>query len=147
MTVKKYIADEQAMLKLGKQLANICKKGSLIFLQGNLGAGKTTLTRGFLQGLGYQDIVKSPTYTLIESYEFEDLNVYHFDLYRLNDLAEFEYLGFEDYLQENSICLVEWPENAMKLLPEPDLLCKINIEAPGRTLYFSGKTKLLEKIK
>lgn len=113
--------DEPAMLALAGRMAQVLAPGVLIFLRGPLGAGKTTFVRGLLRGLGYRGSVKSPTYTLVEPYEFEGLPVFHFDLYRLQDPAELEALGIRDYLDGSGACLVEWPERGAGLLPAPDL--------------------------
>jgi len=116
------------MLAFGARLASVCSKAAVIFLTGQLGAGKTTLTRGFLRGLGYEGHVKSPTYTLVESYPMEERTVYHFDFYRLRDPNELEYIGIQDYFDDKSVCLIEWPECGAGILPVPDLSCDI---APG----------------
>ncbi|HPE59943.1 MAG TPA: tRNA (adenosine(37)-N6)-threonylcarbamoyltransferase complex ATPase subunit type 1 TsaE [Thiolinea sp.] len=113
------IKNEQAMLNFGATLLNKVKHGGLVALHGELGTGKTTLVRGLLQALGYRGNVKSPTYTLVEHYPFDELAVYHFDLYRLNDPEELEAMGFRDYLHDGSLCLVEWPEKAGDYLPAP----------------------------
>ena len=115
------IHDEAAMLALGAQLADYFPKGGLITLHGDLGAGKTTLVRGLLRNLGYQGVVKSPTYTLVEPYQMAERAIYHFDLYRLTEPDELEYMGMRDYLQATNLCLIEWPEKAADLLPAADL--------------------------
>ena len=108
--------------------------GGMIHLSGDLGAGKTTLTRGVMRGYGYEGAVKSPTYTLVEPYEFSRYNIYHFDLYRLSDPDEVEYLGVSEYFESRNLCLVEWPENGGTQLPKADLLISLAIENQGRRL-------------
>ena len=110
-------ADTQA---LGQRLARVVRPGDVIFLRGKLGAGKTTLVRGFLREMGHVGTVKSPTYTLVEPYEYNNLLIYHFDLYRFSGPIDFISAGFEDYFTESSICLLEWPEHAETLLQSPD---------------------------
>lgn len=119
------IEAEDEMLNLGQQCAVQCKKNLIIYLQGDLGAGKTTFARGFLRGLGYHGLVKSPTYTLVETYEFSEKQLYHFDCYRVRSPEELEYIGIRDYANGTAICLIEWPELASEWLPEPDLNCYI----------------------
>ena len=115
------IATEQEVLAFGRRLAKAISAPCQIHLYGNLGAGKTTLTRGILSGMGYSGLVQSPTYTLIEPYETVLGQVYHLDLYRLGHGEELEYLGIRDLDGEKSICLIEWPERGQGFLPEPDL--------------------------
>jgi len=131
------VKDEQAMLAAGQHLVKQLQPGMLIFLQGDLGAGKTTLVRGVLRGLGYQGSVKSPTYNLVESYTINEQQLFHFDLYRLMDEEELEYMGMRDYLSSDSICFIEWPNNGAGYLPKPDMLIKININAEQRELLIS----------
>ncbi|MFL6622407.1 MAG: tRNA (adenosine(37)-N6)-threonylcarbamoyltransferase complex ATPase subunit type 1 TsaE [Sulfurifustis sp.] len=106
---------------LGRRLAGAVRGLQLVCVRGPLGAGKTTLVRGLLRGLGYDGPVKSPTFTLVEPYTVDGLTLYHFDLYRINDPEEIEYLGWRDYLRSDALCVVEWPERAGALLPLPDL--------------------------
>ncbi|CAH9017034.1 tRNA (adenosine(37)-N6)-threonylcarbamoyltransferase complex ATPase subunit type 1 TsaE [Candidatus Nitrosacidococcus sp. I8] len=139
------LATEQDTLKLGGNLATEykTKKGGLIiFLIGELGAGKTTLTRGFLTALGHEGIVKSPTYALVESYTLNhDLNVYHFDFYRLSNSRELEFIGIEDYFNQQAICLIEWPEYAQDQIPLPDLQIHLTYtEIEGRLASLQAHT-------
>ncbi|ORU93900.1 MAG: tRNA threonylcarbamoyladenosine biosynthesis protein TsaE [Cycloclasticus sp. symbiont of Bathymodiolus heckerae] len=131
------IKDEQAMLDAGKALALQLKPGTLVFLVGDLGAGKTTLVRGVLRGLGHEGSVKSPTYNLVEPYTVNDRSIFHFDLYRLTDAEELEYMGMRDYLNEQTICLIEWPDRGDGLLPKPDILVEIKINGCQRELLIS----------
>lgn len=110
---------------LAEMLKRAAKKRYVIYLEGELGAGKTTLVRGLLKGLGYNGKVKSPTFTIVEPYQIGKQVVYHFDLYRLNDPEELEYIGARDYFAASAIILIEWPGKAEKNLPEADLICRI----------------------
>jgi len=136
-----FIPNQIEMEQFGTRLASQCVDGALIFLQGDLGTGKTTLTRGFLHGMGYKGNVKSPTYTLVEPYEINGKQVYHFDLYRMGDPEELEYLGGRDYFTDDDICLVEWPERGEGFLPKPDVLIVINYQNAGRQLTISAQTE------
>lgn len=122
------------MLDFGKTMAATLHAGLIIYLVGNLGAGKTTFARGILHGLGYQHIVKSPTYNLVEIYKISRLYLYHFDFYRFNDYFEWEEAGFREYFNSDSICLVEWPEKAGDLLPVADLQLFFNMLETGRSV-------------
>ncbi|TCS73886.1 tRNA threonylcarbamoyladenosine biosynthesis protein TsaE [Sulfuritortus calidifontis] len=126
------LPDESATLNLGARLAAVLRPGMTVYLSGDLGAGKTTLVRGLLRSLGFRGRVKSPTYTLVELYEVSSLNLYHFDLYRFADPVEWAEAGFREYFNAGSICLVEWPEKAAGLLPEPDLALRLSWAGEGR---------------
>lgn len=131
---------------VGAALAEECPMGCIIYLQGDLGAGKTTLVRGFIRGLGHDGPVKSPTYTLMEPYQIGEKGICHIDLYRLADAGELEYLGLRDLLQDGAILLVEWPELGQGELPAPDLLIHIDHLQQGRNLELSAKTGLGERL-
>jgi len=155
------IPNTKAMMEFGGKIADQFPQGGIVLLNGDLGAGKTTLVRGLLRYLGYEGIVKSPTYTLVEPYQLEHLSkhssvepvehtppllhdvspqeqrrtIYHFDLYRLADPEELEYIGGRDYWNSNALCLIEWPEKAAGYLPEADLEI---------TLHYQDESRLIE---
>ena len=140
--IELYLKNESETLKLGKKIAQICPAEQFtIHLEGELGAGKTTLARGFLHQLGHQGNVKSPTYTLVERYDLADRTVFHFDLYRLTDPEELDYLGLDDYLSSNSLCLIEWAQQGGGFLPTPDLLISLNYQNNGRHVIISAHSK------
>jgi tRNA threonylcarbamoyladenosine biosynthesis protein TsaE len=136
-----HLPDEAATLALGSRLASALAPGIAIWLRGNLGAGKTTLTRGLLRGLGFEGKVKSPTYTLVESYVISGLYLYHFDLYRFADPEEWEAAGFREYFNRDTVCLVEWPEKAEEMLPAPDLEIRLAVSGAGREAVLSAHTE------
>lgn len=135
------LPDEAATLALGGRLGRALESGLSIWLQGDLGAGKTTLTRGVLRELGFTGRVKSPTYTLVELYSLSRFNLYHFDLYRFTDPDEWEDAGFREYFNPASVCLVEWPDKAGGHLPQPDLLVRFTFLDPGRSVWIEGLTE------
>jgi tRNA threonylcarbamoyladenosine biosynthesis protein TsaE len=129
MPIERRSDSEQSMEALGATLAPHLATGLVVYLHGELGAGKTTLVRGILRGLGHRGSVKSPTYTLVEPYLLGGRPVYHFDLYRVHDPEELEFLGLRDYLAGDSLCLVEWAERGGGIMPTPDI--DITIERAG----------------
>ena len=137
-----HLENESVTLTFGAEIATILRPGLLIFLKGDLGAGKTTLARGILRGLGHEGKVKSPTYNLIEIYKISRLYFYHFDFYRFTDPIEWEEAGFREYFNENSICLVEWPEKAEKLLPIADIWISFTIIGTGRNIEIQAGTEV-----
>jgi tRNA threonylcarbamoyladenosine biosynthesis protein TsaE len=129
-----FIPTATAMEYFGGYLAHACRTRSILHLCGELGVGKTTLVRGFLRNLGHTATVKSPTYTLVEPYQLNGRTIYHFDFYRLGDPEELEYMGIRDYLEENVICLIEWPEKGGQFTPSPDIKIQIEHHAEARLL-------------
>ena len=121
--------------------------GGLVYLQGELGAGKTTLARGLILRLGFSGPVKSPTYTLVEPYVRGTLRVYHFDLYRMGDPEELELIGARDYFAASALCLVEWPERAAGWLPPADVHLHLAVEGSARRLRIDALSPLGESLK
>lgn len=139
---------EQQMVDFGVNLASAIdkiKSPLLILLNGDLGAGKTTISRGILQGLGHHGPVKSPTYTLVEPYKLDLGKIFHFDLYRLIDPEELEHIGFSDYLSEANLCIIEWPENGGSYIPQPDITIDISLYQSGRKVTLDSQTDLGKK--
>ncbi len=134
------IRDEAAMRDFGAGLIGACEHGGVITLSGELGTGKTTLVRGALQSLGVDSGVRSPTYTLVEYYPFDHFAVAHFDLYRLADAEELEYLGYRDYLNPQTLCLIEWPQRAAGYLGATDLAIELDYDPQGRRLTLAAES-------
>jgi tRNA threonylcarbamoyladenosine biosynthesis protein TsaE len=140
MSATIFLADEAATLAFGRALAELCQGRGLFTLHGDLGAGKTTLSRGLIQALGHHGPVKSPTYALVEPYELPQARVLHYDLYRLNDPEELYFLGVRDFLEPDTLTLIEWPERAGKMLPPPDLALTLTLIGKGRELAWQSHT-------
>ena len=121
-------------MAFGSKIGQLVKNGCVIYLEGTLGAGKTTFCRGIMSAFGYSGPVKSPTYTLVEPYELAGHSIFHFDLYRLGDPEELEYMGIRDYFIDEHICLVEWPNKGEGYIPDSDLYVALVPEGSGRKL-------------
>src|SRR5689334_7415975 len=136
-----FLPDEASTLELGRALSQVLEPGLVIYLEGDLGAGKTTLARGILRGLGYVGRVKSPTFTLVEAYSFFKLNLYHFDFYRFNNPRELADSGLTELFNESAVCLIEWPEKASGL-PRADVRIQIRVTNDGRTVDLYADTEI-----
>jgi len=137
---------EADTLRFAKRLAAVSPSGCVFYLQGELGAGKTTFCRGFIRALGHQGTVKSPSYTLIEPYQLAKLQVFHVDLYRLVAPEELHFLGLQELLQADSICLIEWPERGEDVLPPADVVLRFVVLDQGRQLTVQACSSLGEAI-
>lgn len=133
------VASGEAMIAFGERLAGCASPPLTIYLRGDLGAGKTTLVRGFLRGLRFDGPVRSPTYTLVEPYETAP-PVFHFDLYRLGDPEELEFLGIRDYFESDGIRLIEWPDKGAGVLPPADLEVVIDYAGSGRRVQLRPRS-------
>ena len=145
MQLTRFLSDEAATLAFGAKLAKVLTPRLAIYLDGELGAGKTTLIRGVLRGLGYAGNVKSPTYTLVELYTVSSLYLYHFDFYRFADPSEWVDAGFREHFNPDTVCLVEWPEKAGEYLPIPDLRIALSVVDTGRSLHLKAETEAGKK--
>lgn len=134
--MNKFLPSTEATEQYGAALWTILPETGVIFLQGDLGMGKTTLVRGFLRGAGFMGAVKSPTFTLVEEYSLEERKIFHFDLYRLNDPEELEWMGIRDYFAPNSLCFIEWAERGQGYLPTADAIISLSVQGLGRNINF-----------
>ena len=128
------LPNEESMLVLGEAIAMAFPKNGVILLKGELGTGKTTLVKRALRSLGHKGAVKSPTYTLVEPYHLQGRDIYHFDLYRLGDPEELEFMGMRDYFHQHALCLIEWPERAIGYLPPEDMVIYLSYCEQGRNV-------------
>lgn len=151
-----FLADECATIAVGEGLAKVVlaqdelidktQTALIVYLNGDLGAGKTTLTRGFVRGMGHKGNVKSPTYTLVEPYELPPWNVYHFDLYRLGDAEELEYMGIRDYFANNCCCFIEWPEKGEGILAKADIVIELHYKNEQRMIELNALSERGEAV-
>ncbi len=151
MQLEYFLPDENSTISIGDSLAKVVKRNNqqkalVVYLHGDLGAGKTTLTRGFVRGMGHVGNVKSPTYTLVEPYELTPWRVFHFDLYRLADPEELEYMGIRDYFNHDCCCFIEWPEKGSGLLAKADLIISIVYQGEQRVLSVEAKSTYGEQL-
>ena len=137
----RFLPAESDTLAFGAALAAGLEPGRVVYLSGELGAGKTTLARGILRGLGHAGKVKSPSFALVEPYTFSRLYLYHFDFYRFTDPRELGDAGFREYFNPDSVCLVEWPENAAGMLPPADIRVALTVTGSGRQLEIDADTE------
>jgi tRNA threonylcarbamoyladenosine biosynthesis protein TsaE len=137
---------EEALLTLANSWGKELARGAIVYLQGTLGAGKTTFSRGILHGIGHIGAVKSPTYTLVEPYDVNGSKIYHFDLYRLGNPEELEYLGIRDYLADDALWLVEWPQRGEGFIPPADITLSLEVNGNGRDLTVSAHSERGEKL-
>jgi len=140
----KILHGEQATLAFAATLAPVVTAGGLIFLQGTLGAGKTALSRGLIHAMGHIGPVKSPTYTLVEDYPLKQVHVYHFDLYRLGDPEELEFMGIRDYIDGDALCLIEWPDKGYGVLPAADLTIELQDLGDARRIILQAGSERAE---
>lgn len=140
------LADSSATVELGRKIAAQIDAPLTIFLNGELGAGKTTLTRGIVQGMGHQGNVKSPTYTLVEPYQLGNWQINHFDLYRLADPEELEFIGIRDYFGPGQIAIIEWPEKGEGMIGKPDLVILLSYQGHSRKVEFSAHSSAAKRL-
>tara|TARA_R110002072_G_scaffold104540_3_gene229030 strand:- start:11550 stop:12065 length:516 start_codon:yes stop_codon:yes gene_type:complete len=138
MVFEHSVPDEAGTLAFAETLGSLLECTGVVYLKGTLGAGKTTFSRGILRSYGYDGAVKSPTFTIVEPYDLQWGQVYHFDLYRIADPEELEYLGIDDYLAEGHLCLIEWPERGEGFLPLPDIELELTLAGKGRHIKLIG---------
>lgn len=134
MTTQIYLPNSNATETFGAELWARLPEKALIFLHGDLGAGKTTLVRGLLRAAGVTGAIKSPTYALIEEYDVAGRKIFHFDLYRLAHPEELEWIGIDDYLNQNALCFIEWSSKGAGVLPHADITISLKMHDDGRLI-------------
>jgi tRNA threonylcarbamoyladenosine biosynthesis protein TsaE len=137
-----FLENEQSLLHIAKQLADVAPNNATIYLEGELGAGKTTFARGFIKALDYPGFVKSPTYTIVESYDTPKTKIYHFDLYRIADPQELSFLGIEEYFEQKALRLIEWSVRGKGLLLPADIIVELQFEGTGRKLIITAHSDI-----
>ncbi|MBJ1827681.1 tRNA (adenosine(37)-N6)-threonylcarbamoyltransferase complex ATPase subunit type 1 TsaE [Neisseria meningitidis] len=140
-SISRFLADEAATLDLGEAWSSRLNAPLVIYLEGDLGAGKTTLTRGILRGLGHRGPVKSPTYAIVESYPLKPFTLHHFDLYRFATPEEWEDAGLDELFSANSICLIEWPQQGGEFTPPADITATLTHDGDGRKCLLTAHTE------
>jgi len=145
MNSKQIFTSEAQLTAFATKIAVILVPGDVVYLCGELGTGKTTFARAIIQQKGSADSVTSPTFTLIETYHLDDVLVAHLDLYRIESDAEMEGIGLRDYLDGNWICLIEWPDRAPGMLPDPDLIVNLAYEGNGRSAVLIATERLTDR--
>ncbi len=139
--IQRYLPDTEATVHFGGELRSLLPAQAVVFLHGDLGAGKTTLVRAYLRAAGYEGAVKSPTYTLVEEYLINKQKIFHFDLYRLAEPEELEWIGIRDYFDQPSLCFIEWAEKGQGFLPDPDIIIDLTPEGHGRMVKLTPYSK------
>ena len=142
------LENEAATVNAGHKFAETVGSSELcVYLYGDLGAGKTTLCRGIVQGYGHSGKVKSPTYTLVEPYELPNKNIFHFDLYRLASAEELQFMGLDEYFSSPArLCLIEWPEKGQGFIPDPDIALLLSDVDAGRKLFINAYSEQGKKV-
>ncbi|KGP63274.1 ATPase [Legionella norrlandica] len=140
------LANEEESKRFAEKLVFCIKAPLVITFSGEIGTGKTTIIRAMLRALGVVSAIKSPTFSLVESYACHEWHIHHFDLYRIHEEEELDYLGFRDYFSKQSICCIEWPEKAGKTLPSVDIRFNLNIKGSGRLMQMSALSGAGKKI-